>query len=288
MTPTSDPPTRARLSQQHLSLPERRGTQIQRVLRWPVCSAPGPRQRCRWRRWPGWSPPGWPPRSRAGRPASGAPGLPDRRPDLAVRARAYTGTPRTGDAPMAGASRTRSGFRAASPEDRSRGGWAWLLVVPLILASGSRNDSGSACARRPRHGSLPGIRRRAGLLLRELDLVRPDVAMGMFNTVLGEELLFRGLLLPRMRACSGRGLGRQRRPVRAVPPARAVGHPGGPARRVHPGLALTPVSERADWYHCAQLPDRGDLRPRPRPGAALESPTSTSTYPYQSPGGFCS
>jgi hypothetical protein len=51
------------------------------------------------------------------------------------------------------------------------------------------------------------------------------LAMGVFNTVLGEELLFRGYLLPRMQGVFGRADWlAKRRPVRALPPARAVGH----------------------------------------------------------------
>jgi membrane protease YdiL (CAAX protease family) len=57
----------------------------------------------------------------------------------------------------------------------------------------------------------------------------------IFNTVLGEELLFRGLLLPRVQGVFGRwDWARQRCPVRPLPPARAVGDSSDLRGRLRP------------------------------------------------------
>ena len=104
--------------------------------------------------------------------------------------------------------------------------------------------------------------------------------MGIFNTVLGEELLFRGLLLPRMSgAVRPVGLGRQRRAVRRLPPARAVGHPAAlldtfilayPSKRYRSALIGIAV-------HSAQTVVIS--APRPRPGAALSTAGSPAPTP---------
>jgi membrane protease YdiL (CAAX protease family) len=92
-----------------------------------------------------------------------------------------------------------------SPRTRRRGGRLWLLLIPLVLALAIKEalptlptpagrdlgiflDSGAG------HAFLSG---NWGWLL----LL---VTMFVFNTVLGEELLFRGLLLPRMQGVFGR------------------------------------------------------------------------------------
>ena len=57
--------------------------------------------------------------------------------------------------------------------------------------------------------------------------------MTVFNTVLGEELLFRGLLLPRMNGVFGRRDWLANGVLfAALPPAHAVGDPGRPGRHV--------------------------------------------------------
>ena len=94
-----------------------------------------------------------------------------------------------------------------SPRSGRVGGRVWLIVIPLILAFAAAqelvptfpapenrelatlvgSDAGKAF--------LDGAWGWYGLLL----------AMFLFNTVLGEELLFRGYLLPRMNRAFGRG-----------------------------------------------------------------------------------
>jgi membrane protease YdiL (CAAX protease family) len=92
------------------------------------------------------------------------------------------------------------------PSAARRGGWAWLIVVPLI----------AALALEELLPSLPvPVSRDMGLFLGSpigqtflsgnwvwLGVI---LALQVFNTVLGEELLFRGLLLPRMHDTFGRG-----------------------------------------------------------------------------------
>lgn len=90
-----------------------------------------------------------------------------------------------------------------SPRTGRVGGRTWLVVIPLVVGLGleelvalpapiSRNfgeflssDAGQAM--------FDGSWRWFGLF----------ITMGIFNTVLGEELLFRGVLLPRMRGAFG-------------------------------------------------------------------------------------
>lgn len=92
----------------------------------------------------------------------------------------------------------------SSPTSGRLGGRVWGAVVPPILAFGALQ-------------MVPGLRgpadRDLGALLNSEVGTRlfagswlwfaAVVAMAVFNTVLGEELLFRGLLLPRMRAVFG-------------------------------------------------------------------------------------
>lgn len=92
-----------------------------------------------------------------------------------------------------------------SPRTGRRGGRLWLLVIPLVLAVAAKE----ALPKLP----APVVRDQ-GLFLQSpagqeffagnwpwFALI---VVMMLFNTVLGEELLFRGLLLPRMRGAFGR------------------------------------------------------------------------------------
>ncbi|GAB3051341.1 hypothetical protein GCM10027053_08460 [Intrasporangium mesophilum] len=92
-----------------------------------------------------------------------------------------------------------------SPRSGRRGGRVWWVLVPLVLAVAAKE-------------ALPKIpapaNRDQGLFLQSLDgreffsgnwlWFALTVTMMVLNTVLGEELLFRGLLLPRMRGAFGR------------------------------------------------------------------------------------
>lgn len=89
--------------------------------------------------------------------------------------------------------------------DGRRMGWAWLVLVPLLIAFAVED-------------MLPGLTVPAG---RDMGVFLESAAgqsflsgnwpwlaliltLGVFNTVLGEELLFRGLLLPRMNGTFGK------------------------------------------------------------------------------------
>ena len=96
-------------------------------------------------------------------------------------------------------------LRAPRRPDGRRMGWGWLVLVPLIV--------GSAVA-----GMLPTLAMPAGRDMGQFlessagqDFLSGNwtwlaliVTLGIFNTVLGEELLFRGLLLPRMNGAFGK------------------------------------------------------------------------------------
>src|SRR5215204_3838970 len=90
------------------------------------------------------------------------------------------------------------------------------------------------------------------------------VVLAIFNTVLGEELLFRGLLLLRMRVAFGRWDWVANRAVRALPPAPAVGHSHLARGHLRSRLFLSEVPERLDGDHRALDPERRRRRPHPR------------------------
>jgi membrane protease YdiL (CAAX protease family) len=91
-----------------------------------------------------------------------------------------------------------------SPRSGRVGGRVWLVVLPLIVASGveaaislsgpSNRDLGSFLGSSAGKAFIHGAWGWYALML----------ALFIFNTVLGEELLFRGLLLPRMNGAFGR------------------------------------------------------------------------------------
>jgi uncharacterized protein len=93
-----------------------------------------------------------------------------------------------------------------SPRSGRRGGRVWLIVLPLVLAFGveellpgpgipAGRDFGDFLSSHAGHTLLAGAWGWFAIL----------VALWVFNTVLGEELLFRGYLLPRMNGVFGRG-----------------------------------------------------------------------------------
>lgn len=95
--------------------------------------------------------------------------------------------------------------RPQSPRTSRRGGRLWWLMVPLVVFVAAKE-------------MLPGLPAPAGRDLGEFlgsqagqDFLSGNwgwfamiVTMFVFNTALGEELLFRGLLLPRMQGAFGR------------------------------------------------------------------------------------
>lgn len=92
-----------------------------------------------------------------------------------------------------------------SPRTGRRGGRLWWLLVPLIMAVAAKEELPKIPA--------PGNRDQALFLQSEAGKeffagnwpwFALIITMMVFNTILGEELLFRGLLLPRMRRAFGR------------------------------------------------------------------------------------
>ena len=94
-----------------------------------------------------------------------------------------------------------------SPKSGRRGGRLWLILIPLILLFGLAHEVVPAIA-------APENRDFATLAESDVGKAFLSGAWGwyalilvsfLFNTVLGEELLFRGFLLPRMNGAFGRG-----------------------------------------------------------------------------------
>jgi membrane protease YdiL (CAAX protease family) len=93
-----------------------------------------------------------------------------------------------------------------SPRSGRVGGRVWLIVVPLIalfaleamlpaVGAPENRDLGKFLGSDVGHNFMSGAWGWFGVL----------VVLWVFNTVLGEELLFRGVLLPRMKRTFGRG-----------------------------------------------------------------------------------
>jgi uncharacterized protein len=94
-----------------------------------------------------------------------------------------------------------------SPRSGRSGGRVWLVVIPLIIAFTAAQELIAIVP-------APENREFATLLESDAGKAFLDGAFGwyalilvffLFNTVLGEELLFRGYLLPRMNGAFGRG-----------------------------------------------------------------------------------
>jgi membrane protease YdiL (CAAX protease family) len=92
-----------------------------------------------------------------------------------------------------------------SPRTGRRGGLLWLLVVPLVLVVAAEDALPTLPTPATRDlGLFLGSPVGQGFLAGNWAWFAALVVMFVFNTVLGEELLFRGLLLPRMRGAFGR------------------------------------------------------------------------------------
>jgi membrane protease YdiL (CAAX protease family) len=93
-----------------------------------------------------------------------------------------------------------------STSDGRRGGRLWLWVLPFVLGFGALQFVRLEIPKPANHDFGMFLTSADGhtLLSGNWGLFALVVVMMTFNTVLGEELLFRGLLLPRMRAAFGR------------------------------------------------------------------------------------
>lgn len=95
--------------------------------------------------------------------------------------------------------------RPSTPDGR-RGGRLWLWILPFVLGFGLLQLVPVDLPTVASHdfGTFLATDEARTLLRGNWGLFAVIVVMMTFNTVLGEELLFRGLLLPRMRAAFGR------------------------------------------------------------------------------------
>jgi uncharacterized protein len=93
-----------------------------------------------------------------------------------------------------------------SPRTGKRGGRLWLIVVPLIVLFAAEEFVPAAVTIPAGHDMVTFLESDSGeaLLSGSWGLFALIAALVVFNTVLGEELLFRGYLLPRMNDAFGR------------------------------------------------------------------------------------
>jgi len=92
-----------------------------------------------------------------------------------------------------------------SPRTGRTGGKVWFVVVPFVLAFGAEQLVPSLPAPSDRDlGSFLGSPTGAAFMHGAWIWAAVLLVSFLFNTVLGEELLFRGFLLPRMRDAFGR------------------------------------------------------------------------------------
>ena len=98
-------------------------------------------------------------------------------------------------------------LRRPSTPDGRRGGRLWLWAVPFTVGFAALQLIPVPFPSVASHdfGTLLDSADGRALLSGNWGLYALLLLMMVFNTVLGEELLFRGLLLPRMRAAFGRG-----------------------------------------------------------------------------------
>jgi membrane protease YdiL (CAAX protease family) len=92
-----------------------------------------------------------------------------------------------------------------SPRTGRRGGRLWWLLVPMVLALAAAEALPTPPTPGTRDlGLFLGSDAGQSFLSGNWLWLAVCLTMFVFNTVLGEELLFRGLLLPRMRGAFGR------------------------------------------------------------------------------------
>jgi hypothetical protein len=147
------------------------------------------------------------------------------------------------------------------PNSGRRGGRVWLILIPLIVLfaieailptppHADNRDFGHFLDSDAGQQFLSGAWGWYGFIL----------VFFLFNTVLGEELpLSRAAAAADERCLRTLGLGRERPPLRRLPPARAMGDPGDAARHLHHRLPGEAVPERLDRD---RRPQRAERRAR--------------------------
>ncbi|MBX6389291.1 MAG: CPBP family intramembrane metalloprotease [Frankia sp.] len=92
-----------------------------------------------------------------------------------------------------------------SPRTGRRGGWVWLLLIPFAIAFAGKELLPAVPAPGGRDmGEFLSSTAGEELFAGAWGWFAVVTVIAVFNTVLGEELLFRGLLLPRMNGAFGR------------------------------------------------------------------------------------
>jgi hypothetical protein len=157
------------------------------------------------------------------------------------------------------------------PKTGRVGGKVWWWVLPFVVLSGVVNSL-PIDPRGPAPRDLPNL----------LDTDRAEdffsgawgwfgllVAVALLAPVI-EELLFRGLLLPRMRDVFGRRDFVASGPVRGLPRAPAVEHSGQPDRRHRQsGLSHAALPKHVDGAHHAHGSELRHHRGRPEPRTSV-------------------
>jgi membrane protease YdiL (CAAX protease family) len=94
-----------------------------------------------------------------------------------------------------------------SPKTGRVGGRLWLVLIPALLIFWVQDFIPDPFPPVASHDMATFVQSAAGMEFLSGNWVwyAVIIALSLFNTVLGEELLFRGLLLPRMRGVFGRG-----------------------------------------------------------------------------------
>jgi membrane protease YdiL (CAAX protease family) len=90
-----------------------------------------------------------------------------------------------------------------SPRSGRAGGRVWLMVIPLALLAGVEEMIGLPAPIERNFGEFLSSDAGGAMFDGAWGLLALFMTMSLFNTVLGEELLFRGLLLPRMHGAFG-------------------------------------------------------------------------------------
>jgi membrane protease YdiL (CAAX protease family) len=91
-----------------------------------------------------------------------------------------------------------------SPRSGRRGGRMWLILLPLIVAFAAEELIPTLAPANRDFGLFLASDAGQNFLHGNWIWFAVVITMQLFNTVLGEELLFRGLLLPRMNGAFGR------------------------------------------------------------------------------------
>jgi membrane protease YdiL (CAAX protease family) len=90
-----------------------------------------------------------------------------------------------------------------NPKTGRVGGKTWLIVVPVMVGLGIEEMLSISAPLNRDFGELLSSDLGKAMFHGSWGWFAVVVAMGTFNTVLGEELLFRGVLLPRMQGAFG-------------------------------------------------------------------------------------